>query len=69
MLNEENLKTFVKNNLFETLDEFKNKLSKEFNIQKENISINLIDNETFIKINEGVKAITTIIKIEEPQNV
>ena len=62
---EKTIQEFVKENLFTTVDEFTEKLQKEFNLNKEDIKFELTNGKSHIKIITPIKSITVIITMED----
>ena len=64
-LTNETLTQFVKDNLFIYLDEFEEKLSKEFNVSRDDIKINIVDHECFIRVASDNEVIPLVLKMDE----
>lgn len=62
---EKTIEEFVKENLFTTVDEFTERLQKEFNLNKEDIKFELTNDESYIKIITPIKSITVTITVED----
>lgn len=62
---EKTIQEFVKENLFTTVDEFTEKLQKEFNLNKEDIKFELTNGGSYIKIITPIKSITVTITVED----
>ena len=65
MLTQQKLTDFIKENLFTTIDEFTEKLQKEFNLNKEDIRFELTNGESYIKIITPIKDIKVTIEVED----